>query len=560
MILDAFFPEIELDKKEVKSNIKIANKILGCNLEKNIYGTIPYASQSQINDSIENVNNQIINKRIFYKDNRKEVGYIEVFQVPLLKFAHQTNKNISFLFEPHKINEVNININKCFGFRYYDSKNQYCTLLKSDNDNDDDYFFLEKLNTEKNKIFYNEKLDCFQIIYYAIFSRYKNNEEYKKDGDFDFQTISESPLYEILGFNYASQLKNIDKIKFHKIHSLNLVKDGDFTSSIEKKDDKELLNIMPILFNGHISILFFVDINYRRYFILSDPSHIHAKPDCKEYFIFTKNMRENLSVIPKEKIQIFNSCGLWYYLQILIFANYKEDIQSRKYTKTSDFYYSIKNSEIYFDCLKYYEFVMGIKNNLIEISREIIWNESDYFYFCHKDQFMLKYFPDSIKIHKYCFLNQLVDFSSLIILKKQFDLSLKPVIRELIVFRKQNEEFLDFILYLNNNINFLDLSNQKNEIVPMLLRFSENAKIYRKNYIGAVKEYVTELAKINLDKKGLKIDSESRDINLYKLSDKIQQIFEEFKKLKKLVEDNVNLYPINVTGQILFPIIGCLYH
>ena len=138
MILDAFFPEEKINDEEVKLNIKIPKNILGCNFEKNIYGTIPYVPETQRNDSIQDIKNQYINKRIFYKNNTKEVGYIEVFQVPLLKFAHQSNKNISFLFVPHEINDVNIDINKCFGFRYYDSKNHYCTLLKTDNEDEDD--------------------------------------------------------------------------------------------------------------------------------------------------------------------------------------------------------------------------------------------------------------------------------------------------------------------------------------------------------------------------------------------------------------------------------------
>ena len=217
MFFDVFDSEEKIKSQEDKLDVKVVKKIIGCNFEKNICGTIPYDVKVQKNNLIKDFKNQYINKRIFYKNDKKEIGYIEVFQVPLLKYAHQINKNISFLFIPHEINDANLDVNKCFGFRYYDSENHYCTLLKKDDDDKDNYFFLEKFKTDKTDIFYNEKLDCFQIIYEAIFSKYKNF--YKPtDEDFDYQMTTESPLYEIIGFNYASQLRSTDTIKFHKIH------------------------------------------------------------------------------------------------------------------------------------------------------------------------------------------------------------------------------------------------------------------------------------------------------------------------------------------------------
>ena len=114
-------------------------------------------------------------------------------------------------------------------------------------------FFLEKFN-EKENDFYDESLDCFQIIFYSIFSRYK-----KKDGyDFDFPLILERPLYEILGFNYSIICKSTDKFKFHKTHSINILKHIDFASYIKEENDRKKMNIIPLLFDGHISLLFFL--------------------------------------------------------------------------------------------------------------------------------------------------------------------------------------------------------------------------------------------------------------------------------------------------------------
>ena len=73
-------------------------------------------------------------------------------------------------------------------------------------------FFFFYFN-EKENDFYDESLDCFQIIFYSIFSRYK-----KKDGyDFDFPLILERPLYEILGFNYSIICKALINLNFTKL-------------------------------------------------------------------------------------------------------------------------------------------------------------------------------------------------------------------------------------------------------------------------------------------------------------------------------------------------------
>lgn len=114
-------------------------------------------------------------------------------------------------------------------------------------------FFLEKFN-EKENDFYDESLDCFQIIFYSIFYRYKIKDEY----NFDFPLVLERPLYEILGFNYSIICKSTDKFKFHKTHSINVLKHIDFASYIKEENDRKKMNIIPLLFDGHISLLFFL--------------------------------------------------------------------------------------------------------------------------------------------------------------------------------------------------------------------------------------------------------------------------------------------------------------
>ena len=49
MILDDYFPEEEIGKEEVKSKIQISNRLSGCNLKENIYGTLVYTPQLKDN-------------------------------------------------------------------------------------------------------------------------------------------------------------------------------------------------------------------------------------------------------------------------------------------------------------------------------------------------------------------------------------------------------------------------------------------------------------------------------------------------------------------------------
>lgn len=73
------------------------------------------------------------------------------------------------------------------------------------------------------------------------------------------------PIYEILGFSYSIQFKSTDKYIFHKIYSINVLSDKDFTSHIKKINDKTKLNIMPILFGGHISLNFLLIIMVKEF-------------------------------------------------------------------------------------------------------------------------------------------------------------------------------------------------------------------------------------------------------------------------------------------------------
>jgi len=555
----------ELDNKPSQI-LKVVNKIVECKFEKCIKGTceyIPNFHNNLIQDIIFKEKN--IHKRIFYK-NINEVGYIEVIKDPSLAYAHETCEHITFLFECREEDNIAINGNKCFGFRYYNHlNNKYCTLLKENEDNEDDYFFLEnleKINNEKN-LFFKPNLDCFEIIFDCIFSKYKKvNNEFK-----DFPLILESPIYEIIGFYYSVLSKSTEYFKFHKIHSINILNDIDFTSNIKRNNNELILNIMPLLFDGHISILFFIDYDEMRHFILSDPGHIHFKSNGDnciiDPFIFPPDMRKNLDLFPKQKIQKYNSCSLWFYFQILTLINYNNDIQSKKYVNAEDFVKYIEDSQFYFDCLNYYIFIMGFEKKLIEIKPKTLFEEEDCFYVVQKNA---KYL-DNLKINIFSFLNQFIDIIKIIKLLACQDLSSKPGLRQLNSFMEDNEEFIDFISLLNYNFNFFYLNIQKDDITPKIFEsLIDQIEDIRDNFIGNCLEFLLELSKISKSVKSL-VSYSSEEANKAKENgNSLEQILEiingnieEFIKRKNIIENEYTLYPLRIIGQKLFPILGVLY-
>ena len=76
---DGFKNQFQNENQE----LKIANKIIGCNLQKNLKGTIKYSQEIKSNLIIDIKTNDF-HQRIFYKNKQNEVGYIEVFKNPEL--------------------------------------------------------------------------------------------------------------------------------------------------------------------------------------------------------------------------------------------------------------------------------------------------------------------------------------------------------------------------------------------------------------------------------------------------------------------------------------------
>ena len=191
---------------------------------------------------------------------------------------------------------------------------------------------------------------------------------------------------------------------------------------------------------------------------------------------------------------------------------------------------------------------MNFDKKLIEINPNQLFDDEDYFY-CTSDKFTLL---ENIKIHKLCFLNQFMDFIKLIKIKTGQDLIFKPGISELNKFREQNEELVDFIIVL--------------EYIKQLQSLINKIKDIRQNIINNSFDFVSALAKIdkaskNLERYSSLISNEYKIKGkfLYEILSDINSEMEQFRQNKKYIEDNFNLYSLDITGKILFPIVGILY-
>ena len=191
---------------------------------------------------------------------------------------------------------------------------------------------------------------------------------------------------------------------------------------------------------------------------------------------------------------------------------------------------------------------MNFDKKLIEINPNQLFDDEDYFY-CTSDKFTLL---ENIKIHKLCFLNQFMDFIKLIKIKTGQDLIFKPGISELNKFREQNEELVDFIIVL--------------EYIKQLQSLINKIKDIRQNIINNSFDFVSALAKIdkaskNLERYSSLISNEYKIKGkfLYEILSDINSEIEQFRQNKKYIEDNFNLYSLDITGKILFPIVGILY-
>ena len=255
-------------------------------------------------------NDKVIGRK--YTDKNNEIKYAEIFNNPKFELMG-ISPNITFIYSYDNKIKNRYEENKFIGFRYYkkgpnEIDSNYFTLI---NKYYLKYYILEKNKKIKdinNDSFFNQELNCFDIIDNIINQKYKNQ---------NIIIIGET-FPEIIGYCYG--LISLQKYKnnFICIEPLipDVLKKETFEENIPDKLEENTTYLEPIIYDGHISLVIIFEVKNHRYNIILDMSgyHTNSKKLLKSIFpnsIFIQNF-----IYPKIPIQNYSSCCLWFYEQI----------------------------------------------------------------------------------------------------------------------------------------------------------------------------------------------------------------------------------------------------
>ncbi len=262
-----------------------------------------FIEESKINDKVMG--------RKYYNKNH-EIKYVEIFKN--LKFELMgISPNITFIHLYDQKIKNGYDENKFIGFRYYKNgpnkfDSNYFTLI---NKYDLKYYILEKSENLKdinNDSFFNQELNCFDIIDNIIKQKYKNQNIIMNGETFP----------EIIGYCYG--LISLQKFKnnFICIEPLipNILKKETFEENIPDKLKEDTTYLEPIIYDGHISLVIIFEVKKYRYNIIMDMSRYHTNSKNLIKSIFPKSIIIQNFIYPKIPIQKYSSSCLWFYGQI----------------------------------------------------------------------------------------------------------------------------------------------------------------------------------------------------------------------------------------------------
>ena len=134
-------------------------------------------------------------------------------------------------------------------------------------------------------------------------------------------------------------------------------------------------------------------------------------------------------------------------------------------------------------------------------------------------------------------------------------------------FRKYNEELIDFIIRLNYNLNIIEINEKKDiSTIKIFQKHIFGLKDLRNHFIKSSIDFLSYLSKVNIKSKSLeKYNSEKlKKIKfdgqyLHEIMGEIRDTIENFYKIKNELEGEYDLYSLEITGKILYPMFGFLY-
>lgn len=479
-----------------------------------------------------------------FLNNNNEVKYVEIFKNNKFNLLG-ISPNITFLhlYEPDKENDYNEN--KFIGFRFYEKGSEqldskYFTLI---NRYDSKYFILEKnkfIRDINNEYFFDKELDCFLIIHDIIIQKYKDNNN----------TIYGETFPEIIGYCYALKVLN----KFNNFIFIEPLipepfKPETLIEEIPSKLVDNITYIEPLIYNDHISLIIFTEIKNIRYNIILDMSRYHTNTSQLNKLIFPKSIIDKNFIYPKNRIQNYSSCCLWFFGEIECI------LKNDKYNSFKSIFDNIKgdNVQFYIDIINiigknYYtinnlfleEKERSRDTNIINLNRLFINGKKKY------------------SIDKNIISSQFLDLNSFLFGSKFFYFTRDTDV--IINTQKKLEKFINQKNLLEINYKFYELLKPKKDVKDILETILDELNFINNVVVDIENNYNIEFIKKNIFSYEIYLFNDilkGKPVTFplpEEVQKKIQEInFDlilndkdsEFEKRKKDLEENFNIYSID---------------
>ena len=293
--------------------------------------------------------------------------------------------------------------------------------------------------------FYDENINCYQIMKKIIFEKCKN----KTIGD------SGDIFPEVIGYCFALVNSfNIGNMIILEPLIANLNNKFCLEESVKNENfKKDVIYIEPFIYDRHISTIIFT-FKDARYNILLDMSHHHFKNQYSLFSFLPKALRNaNNLVYPKKGIQECSSCFIWFIgiIECLI--------KNKKYSNFSNIYQDLANNnlEFYIEIINLLSKEIEGRDDLINVIKK----EEKVFKIKEIDFDRYPFFDSNkyYEIHKDVVFSKFLDIEGLIELKY----FISPLHKEIFY---QSQSYLERIYGFKNllllNLKFYEIL-QKNE-------------------------------------------------------------------------------------------------
>ena len=441
---------------------------------------------------------QVIGRQFFKKNDN--IGYEEIFLNENYRFLSNLDEQFSILFPPGTKD-----FKKLIGIRYFrknvrNIEGGYFTLIINENIKLEIYEKNENIKDIIGKPFYNENIDCFKIMQNILFDKYENDKDKYYFGNFS--------VIEILGLIVSAKQVKIDNCIIMDPFIPNLF-DKKTIKESTKNFNENYLYLEPILYNSHISLLliFFSSKDKCRNNFLFDMSNFHEEFLKKHNYIFPKEMKYNLKIIPKVPIQSGPTCGLWFIGQICYIM--EKGIMAFENIINDNKKYCVEIIKTISELLKIPKFISNDKDiiendyifNSYIISRKITYNpflnvknfftQQNISYSSNTDilfkyEKKFSYARDIIVKYKYNFKHYSNMINKKLTVSNDNIKEIKKIYKEAKeIFNEMFDSYYNYI-YKNKSANFRnyeqlqnDINNKFNYIDSQYKEFSEDYYLYK---------------------------------------------------------------------------------